>query len=181
MDEGQQQSANSSRSGLGLGSGGPGSLTLVLKRIGCQWRHCHPQDSIPLPSVFLSSHSLSVLLSPTPSSPSSPTLLSLFHSPNINRVIWMSYIAGKSWWCQLLCADLSMAFFFGKDRLMKLQPVKVFSLHSVIYYYYFIINWFQFTSQLHTTNNKTIMISRQERKNLGFGFVLQGGLPPESC
>lgn len=106
MDEGQKQSANSSKPKQGLGSGGPGSLILVLRRIGFQCRLCHPKTTFPSISVSVS-HSFSAWLSPT----LHPlTLLSLFHSPNINRVIWMSYIAGKLWWCQLLCANLSVSF-----------------------------------------------------------------------
>lgn len=108
IDEGrQQQSASSSRLRHGRCCGGLGSLTLVRRRIGRECQHCHPQDSIPLPSVFLS-------FSPALSHPPIPSLF-LFHSPNINRVIWMSYIAGKLWWCQLLCADLWAALLENAD------------------------------------------------------------------
>lgn len=77
----------------------------------------------------------------------------------------MSYIAGKLWWCQLLCADLWMAFLLTTD-LHEIETSSGFILDtgsgSVIYY----TNWFQFSSQLHTTNSKTIPISWQERKSL---------------
>lgn len=111
IDEGQQQqSARSSRLRHGRCCGGLGSLALVRRRNGSECRHCHPQDSIPLPALSLS---VSPAL-PHPLTPPPPPLF-LFHSPNINRVIWMSYIAGKLWWCQLLCADLWVALLENAD------------------------------------------------------------------
>lgn len=137
----------------GLGGGGPGSLTLVLRRICRQCRDCDPPKT-PFPS-----HRCFCLLTlfQSCSLPTPHALLSLFHSPNINRVIWMSYIAGKLWWCQLLCADLLVAFLL-KARQQEIDTGSFLSSSSnrVIYY----VNWFQFSSHLHTTNNKTILISR---------------------
>lgn len=118
----------------GLGRlAGPGSLTLVLRGIGFQCRHSHsPPLPAPTPWLHSPSHQCFCLLTLFHSYPQPPTpplaLLSLFHSPNINRVIWMSYIAGKLWWCQLLCVGLWMAVWesSAKCRYIRMTPAEVF-------------------------------------------------------
>lgn len=89
--------------------------------------------------------SLLVFLCPTPSL----TLLSLFHSPNINRVIWMSWVPEKS----MMSAALQ-------------------TLKSTMHY----SKMLQFSFQLHATNSKTILFSWQER-SLDCVFLLHGGPP----
>lgn len=81
VDEGQLQSAKSSRCIFEVNTGGLGSSTLVLQQTGFQWGRCQRPRLYSFPICG----SLFFLLS----------VSALFHSPNINRFTLALWISGK--------------------------------------------------------------------------------------
>lgn len=142
-------------------------VVYFLRRISFQCSY-----SQPLPSVSVSSLTLSL----TVSHPPPLLLLSLLLSANIHRVIWMSYIAGKLWWCQLPCC-------LG---ILGWRPT---TLNSFQYIFYFTIGsdsaihcgngLYFFVNDLLKTLQPLWLADRKWRS--GSDFVLLGGPPSQSC